>query len=131
MHKGAYDFQIDRSKPLAAEAERAANRIYGAGLMFRGAVLGAGGNNVMADSAAKAFSLTDLSKLHSEGGQSQRLAAIIETRQAYAALAEKNTVEGDSMLHKIYAVAQDAKKNGWTPADEPARVGYVAPAPKP
>lgn len=131
MHRGAYAFSVDRSKDLAAEAERAVNRIYGAGLMFRGGRLGAGGNNVMADSAAEAFTAGDLLQLKAAGAPRQTLCAeIIALRQQYAA--GNDNGEQVKLLDAIYEKAQALKSKGWRPESEPHRVGaagFAGPRP--
>jgi hypothetical protein len=134
MHRGAYNFTVDRNKSLADEAERAVNRIYTAGLMFRGGKLSAGGNNVMADSAAEAFSAGELLQLKGAGEPRQTLCAeIIGLRQDFAALGNNaDGVQQDKLLQQIYGKAQELKAKGWTPSSEPHRVGmtgFAAPRP--
>lgn len=131
MHRGAYDFTVNRSKDLASEAERAVNRIYSAGLMFRGGQLGAGGNNVMADRAAEAFTAGDLLQLKAAGEPRQALCAeIIALRQQFAT--SNDNKEQDKLLHAIYNKAQTLKTKGWQPESEPHRIGtYGFAGPRP
>lgn len=131
MHRGAYDFVLKRDKSLAEEAERAVDRIYTAGLMFRNGRVGPGGNNVMAASAAKAFTDKDLVELHRCGEPRPALCAeIIAMRKHFDSLAADNSGKGQEILEKIYEKAQDLKAKGWTPSSEPHRVNQFA-APRP
>jgi len=130
MHKGAYDFQKKSSEKLA---EKAVKTVYTAGLMFRSNQLSPGGNNVMADSAAKAFDATELAALRQSGDAAQALMAdVLETRQQYAALDYRTEGKaGAVLLQKIYDTVQDLKKAGYNPGGEPFRVGLSGPALRP
>lgn len=116
MHKGVYSFEVDRNQPLSSEAERAVNRIYGAGLMFRNGAIGPGGNNVMADSAARAFTAADLVNLNMAGGRDAKFAEVISLRQSYA------DQSNDVKLTAIFDAVQALKADGWQPESEPVRI---------
>lgn len=133
MHRGAYAFNINRAQELAVEAGRAVDRIYGAGLMFRQGKLGPGGNNVMANSAAEAFSAGDLLQLKAAGDPRLTLyAEIIALRQQYAAGNDYDYKEQGQLLTQIYEKAQLLKVKGWKPESEPPRIGMVPfAAPRP
>lgn len=128
MNRDAYNFTLNRKEDLAAEAERAVDTIYGAGLMFRQGQLSPGGNNVMADSAASAFSGSDLQALRAGDKRAALCADIIEMRQSYSASASAAGKAGPQgrlqgvFLQAIYDSAQELKDAGWKPRSEPVRV---------
>lgn len=133
MHKGAYDFQHKPSETLAEKAERAVKTVYTAGLMFRCGALSAGGNNVMAASAANAVNAGELDALRQSGDARQALLAdVLEARQQFDALDYRTEGQkGTVLLQKIYDTVQELKKTGFQPGGEPFRVGYSTPAPRP
>jgi hypothetical protein len=126
-----YGFSIDRAKPLETEAERAAGRIYGAGLTIADGAIIPGGNNVMADAAAKAFTAEEIDRLHAGAARAVLCADIIMLRQAFAEISARQEArvspewEGAAqkqLLEKIYDAAQRLKAHGWQPESEPHRM---------
>ncbi len=119
-----YGFRKESYSSLQDAAIEAVQRIYGAGLMFRQGRLSAGGNNVMADNAAQAFSRDDLTYLaQSATPLNNALAHIISLRQDYA------NGSGDEKLQQIYDAAQIMKAHGFKMRDEPFCVGLVQSQP--
>jgi hypothetical protein len=132
-----YDFNLNRNKPLAEEAERAADTIYSAGIMFVNGKIGPGGNNVMADSAATAFTEQDIDTLFDSGNDREALCAgIILMRRVFAEASKKQdagsreywerAVQGE-ILEGIYETAQALKAAGWRPKSEPHRISGPRP----
>jgi hypothetical protein len=144
MHRGMYGFTVDRNKTLASEAFRAVSRIYGAGIMIWDGKIGPGGNNVMADAAAEAFTSVDIVTLHQSGDPLQELASeIISLRQEFAALSvareqrrgqpyNADLVAGEgkaqgTLLQQIYDKAQTMEAKGWKPDMKPHRMSGPRP----
>lgn len=125
MNRAVFGFVIDRNRPLVQEAERAVERIYTAGIMIRDGRIGPGGNNVMADNAANAFSAADLKALKAGSDRAQGFAAVIALRQAYAAAPAQN------LLEAIVTTANALKEGQWRPEAEPVRLQHGRPMPRP
>jgi hypothetical protein len=136
-----FGFTVDRTKPLASEAFRAVSRIYGAGIMIWDGKVGPGGNNVMADAAAEAFTSADVVALHGSDDPRLKLAAeIISLRQDFAALSAAcqqpgsttaqrlaTAKEQGTLLEKIYDKAQKMEAEGWQPEMKPHRISGPRP----
>ena len=121
--KSMYGFSVDSYPSLERAAQEAVRRIYSAGLMFRNGELGPGGNNVLADFAALAFSKEQLRNLKNNNlSNNQVLAEIIALRQEYA----ENDQRTD-LLHKIYQNVQSLKSSGWSPGAEPVKLNGFTP----
>ena len=134
-----YGFQkSDDKNKLASDAFEAASRIYGAGIMIWDKRIIPGGNNVMADKAANAFTADDLAALAKGTAQEALAAEIITLRQSFAVLSKqmdggKQTTEERAesgkeqglLLEKIYDRAQALETAGWVPSMKPTvRGGY-------
>ncbi|MGZ9109476.1 MAG: hypothetical protein ACXW4B_11735 [Micavibrio sp.] len=105
-----YGFQKSSYPSLKDAALDAVRRIYEAGLMFREGKLAPGGNNVMADNAARPFTPEDLQTLlASEDRLDHGLAQVISLRQDYM------KGKGESCLKEIYEVVRDLAPLGFTP----------------
>jgi hypothetical protein len=118
-----YGFQKASYPSLKEAALDAARRIYEAGLMFREGKLAPGGNNVMADNAARPFTPEDLQALlASEDRLDHGLAQVISLRQDYM------KGKGESCLKEIYEVVRDLAPLGFKPRALTS-VGTSRPAP--
>jgi len=116
-----YGFKKESYPSLQAAARAAVRRIYEAGLMVRDGRLGPGGNNVMADCAARPFTPEDLKTLlSSEDRLDHGLAQVIALRQDYM------QGKGDSCLREIYEVVRDLAPLGFETRALTA-VGHSAP----
>lgn len=105
-----YSFQEASYPSLKEAATEAARRIYEAGLMFRDGKRRPGGNNVMADNAARPFTPEDLQALlASEDRLDHGLAQVISLRQDYM------KGKGESCLKEIYEVVRDLAPLCFTP----------------
>lgn len=103
-----YGFNKQSYPSLSAAAHAAVRRIYEAGLMIRDGRLGPGGNNVMADNAARPFTPEDLKTLLSSDDRLDHgLAQVIALRQDYM------QGKGDSCLREIYEVVRDLAPLGF------------------
>jgi len=122
-----YDRKFKKNNPhnLTEAANQAASCIYAAGLIKSGRTIYAGGNNVMADFAAREFDKADLETLRRDGAAG--VAEVISLRQAYA------QTNDASLLKDIYEQVQRLKQVGWVPKEgEPgSSIPYVGNISKP
>ncbi len=131
--KHYYDFSISGFKTLEEAAEEAVKRIVFGGLMFRNGQLGPGGNNVLADNAANAFSDAEIHKLKQTGDmQNVLFADIIILRKAFAAEKESDSALSCSALNQIYdKYCKLVEKAGWAPGQTITRLRlWGAPRPR-
>jgi|GEM_PF-2732453 len=119
--RNMFGFTLDESR-VKSEAERAVNRICGAGLLLEGDRVMPGTNNVMADFAAIAFLPRHLAYLRSQGPVYSALSDIISLRQIWSDQTDMGISPDDhDKLNAIYTVIEDlAEKDLWT-LDTPVR----------
>ena len=112
--RAMYGFSTDSYPSLEAASQDAARRIYSSGLMFKNGQISSGGNNILADFAALAFSDDQIHALKSSNNETSRdCAEIICFRLEYI------DSEETQILQKIYNKVQAMKAKGWNPGPEP------------
>ena len=110
----------------------AATVIWAAGTMTRDGQVGPGGNNVMAASAADAFTSTELKELRSSSDRlAQGFANIISLRQRFNRLDDQSwgNEKAEGFARRIDTQALALETLGWKPSDRPTVLG-TAKAPR-